>query len=664
LVSQVQVRVDLHLSDELAICGQLVIHIVILFICGQIIILEIVMKCYIPPPGVPTLCTIYYRYMEHLRREGDGDLLTDQLQHCEGNGGEEGLTQHLKHPAGDNYTLYLARQLHSVHTTGLYNDSVLHCQDGNISVNRLIIGLLYSNLATDEIFCLPNKLDLILTGVKIDEVGQELLEILGVDTFNNDENEDNAVEENLDERCEEGFVPGSMVKTELECSPDINVKLEVKNEEEGGLAGGSQSTARFKEKWTCYICKETFRFAEHLTSHALELHNTDRPFQCSYCQFTTKERGQLLRHENIHTRAHQYSCDVCGKSFLDTRDLNNHKTVHTNERNMPCQMCEKSFKSDLYLHRHIKLVHSDSAGEFKCEVCDKVFKTKDYLRRHTKKIHCADPIYFVCSFCGKNFKSASHRKDHEEIHRGEADAECDICGAQVRKRNLERHMKTHSEESEFQCDICAKPLKTAEAFKAHMNSHELPYKCEFCEKAFSTKYSMKSHTVQQHLLKKEADPSKVKVEKPMTKCDQCDYQCATARYMKTHKAVKHDGVLHNCQDCSFTTGDLGSLRSHRRAKHEGVVYSCDICDFKSGYKNNLKNHKAVAHFTVDGRNVPCTPQFSLSKPLPGAAMGHREQTEEKLQFPHPLPGPSADIAREHAIAHSEDKPQFPQHMQF
>ena len=89
----------------------------------------------------------------------------------------------------------------------------------------------------------------------------------------------------------------------------------------------------------------------------------------------------------------------------------------------------------------------------------------------------------------------------------------------------------------------------------------------------------------------------------MTKCDQCDYQCATSRYMKTHKAVKHDGLFHKCQDCQFTTGDLGSLRSHRRAKHEGVVYSCDQCEFKSGYKNNLKNHKAVAHFTVDGLNV-------------------------------------------------------------
>merc|ERR1712179_652846 len=142
------------------------------------------------------------------------------------------------------------------------------------------------------------------------------------------------------------------------------------------------------------------------------------------------------------------------------------------------------------------------------------FKTKDYLNRHHRKVH-SNPIFYVCSFCGKNFKSASHRKDHEEIHRGEADANCEICGAQVRKKNLERHMKTHSDEADFTCDIC--------------------------EKAFSTKYSMKSHTVQQHLLKKETKSPKSKEGKTMFKCNQCGYQCTTSKYMKTHQAVKHDG---------------------------------------------------------------------------------------------------------------------------
>jgi len=210
-----------------------------------------------------------------------------------------------------------------------------------------------------------------------------------------------------------------------------------------------------------------------------------------------------MRHENTHTRANQVSCEICGKSFLDARDLRNHKTVHSDERNMQCEYCDKMFKSDLYLNRHVKLMHSNNpVGEFECKICQKLFKTKDYLNRHNRKVH-GDPKFYVCSFCGKNFKSASHRKDHEEIHRGEADAECEICGAQVRKKNLDRHMKTHSDEADFTCELCAKPLKTIEAFRAHMNSHVLPFKCEFCEKAFSTKYSMKSHTVQQHLLKKE-----------------------------------------------------------------------------------------------------------------------------------------------------------------
>jgi len=530
-------------------------------------------------------------------------------------------THHLQHPESRSYHIHLARQFQSQHVLGLYRNTVLHCVDGIITANRLLIGLLLPHLGTSDIFCLPDKVDLILPDFTSDDMEQKLGKLFCFDDAKG-ENKYTDGNEGLNEDIYDGAIRSDMVKTEITefAQGDINLNLKVedglvkKETESGALQASCVGNAGNIDpiyKWYCYLCQDRFKRVEHLTSHALEQHNTDRPFKCTFCEVTTKEKGQLLRHENTHTRMHQVSCDVCGKSFLDMRDLNNHKTVHSDERNMQCEHCDKCFKSDLYLKRHVKLMHSDSPpGEFKCEVCDKKFKTRDYLYRHEKKIH-RDPVYYVCSFCGKNFKSASHRKDHEEIHRGEADAECEVCGAQVRKKNLERHMKTHSDEADFQCDICAKPLKTVEAFRAHMNSHELPFKCEYCGKGFSTKYSMKSHIVQQHLLKRESD--KPKSDKPMTKCDQCDYQCATSRYMKTHKAVKHEGVFHKCQDCSFTTGDLGSLRSHRRAKHEGVIYSCDQCEFKSGYKNNLKNHKAVVHLTVDGYSLFSKPQTILKE---------------------------------------------------
>jgi len=514
------------------------------------------------------------------------------MLHHQGEGA--GGLKHLQHTEGQGYYVHLAVQLHTLHCAGVYRDTVLHCKDGSVTVNRLLTGFLFPGLADIMVCSLPDKVDLILAGAGVEDVEVKIAKLFEVNGVIDVGHQLKDFDENEASDNDGGF-ESELVKTELtECSPDIDVKEECESED--------LTISSPKYKWSCYICKESFRRAEQLAAHALEQHDTDRPYHCSYCQFTSREKSQLLRHENTHTRAHQVSCDICGKSFLDARDLKNHKTVHSDVRNMGCEHCDKMFKSDLYLKRHIKLMHSNTpGGEFKCEICQKIFKTKDYLNRHERKIH-GEPRYYVCSFCGKNFKSPSHRKDHEEIHRGEANAECEVCGTEVRKKNLERHMKTHSDEADFQCDICAKPLKTVEAFRAHMNSHELPFKCEYCEKAFSTKYSMKSHTVQQHLLKKESNCSKSKIDKPMTKCDQCDYQCSTSRYMKTHKAVKHDGLLHKCDNCQFTTGDLGSLRSHKRAKHEGVVYSCDQCDFKSGYKNNLKNHKAVAHFTVDGCN--------------------------------------------------------------
>jgi len=498
-------------------------------------------------------------------------------------GDEGGGLKLVQHPEGEGYLVHLAGELHSLHCEDLFRDTVIHCKDGIVTMNRMIAGLIFQKI--QHLLSLPDEMNLILPDVYNEEMGSVVAKFFEVNGRRIDEDIHDSDSFEFD-----------FVKTELEeSSPGVDVRMVIKEEYD---VENNETPGKPKYKWSCYICKESFRYAEQLSAHALAQHDTDRPYQCSFCQFTSREKGQLLRHENTHTRAHEFSCELCGKTFLDARDLRNHQTVHSDERNMKCEHCEKSFKSYLYLNRHIKLMHNSSPGElFTCHICAKNFKTKDYLNRHDRKVH-GDPKFYVCTFCGKNFKSASHRKDHEEIHRGEADAECEVCGSQVRKKNLERHMKTHSEDADFQCDICAKPLKTVEAFRSHMRSHELPFKCEFCEKPFSTKYSMKSHIVQQHLLKKERN--KFKEDKPMIKCDQCNYQCSTTRYMKTHKAVKHDGLLHNCPECSFTTGDMGSLRSHKRAKHEGVVYNCDQCDFKSGYKNNLKNHKAVAHFTVDG----------------------------------------------------------------
>lgn len=492
----------------------------------------------------------------------------------------------LKHPQCEDYTSHLLNQLLSLHREDVFHNTIIHLDDGNVTINRLLVGLLFPDVGVIDVFNVPEKVDLFVSDICVEGFQSTLCILL-----NNES--DKLYSENRS--CVDFGNPVTavdFVKPEiLESSPDIHVKLE----------NNIFDSIDQKYKWPCYMCNQSFKRAEQLSFHAMEAHSTDRPYHCSFCEYTAREKSHLLRHERTHTRSNQISCQICDKKFLDSRDLNNHQTVHSNVRDMPCPHCQKMFKSELYLKRHVRLVHTSMLiGIFKCDTCDKSFKTKDYLNRHVRKIH-KNPVLFVCSFCGKKFKSASHRKDHEEIHRGEGDAECELCGAQVRKRNMERHMKTHSETADYQCDICAKPLKTMEALRAHVNSHELPFKCEHCDKAFSTKYSMKSHTVQQHLLKQDDSQhqAKVRTKNKLIQCDICEFQCSTARYMKTHKAVKHEGLLHHCDDCSFSTGDLGSLRNHRKAKHEGVIYACNLCDFRSGYKNNLKNHKAVAHLTVD-----------------------------------------------------------------
>ena len=103
-----------------------------------------------------------------------------------------------------------------------------------------------------------------------------------------------------------------------------------------------------KYKWSCYICKETFKRAVHLCAHSLAQHSTYRPYHCLFCQFTLLEKGQLMKHEDTHTRATQYSCDICRTTFFHLRDLIILKSIHSNERNMQCEYYDKYFKSDVH----------------------------------------------------------------------------------------------------------------------------------------------------------------------------------------------------------------------------------------------------------------------------------------------------------------------------
>ncbi|XP_063836411.1 zinc finger protein 761-like [Ostrinia nubilalis] len=91
-----------------------------------------------------------------------------------------------------------------------------------------------------------------------------------------------------------------------------------------------------------------------------------------------------------------------------------------------------------------------------------------------------------------------------------------------------------------------------------------------------------------------------KKQKPLLKCDVCDYTTTYKNCLKLHK-LGHGGVKPNsCELCDYTTKYPTALNRHMAIKHQSEEqlskmrsspnYKCGTCDYTTYYKWNLNAH--------------------------------------------------------------------------
>ena len=136
-----------------------------------------------------------------------------------------------------------------------------------------------------------------------------------------------------------------------------------------------------------------------------------------------------------------------------------------------CEYCDKLI-SGRSLKQHIEEVHFKILQ--KCPDCGKSY-TRTYLKLHREVVHLKKRE--ECQDCGMSFKVKnlpSHRRySCKGKNKTEMKVMCHLCGKEISKRYLQRHIRTlHTGNAKVQsqyaqCDLCPKRI-----VKWHMKRHQ------------------------------------------------------------------------------------------------------------------------------------------------------------------------------------------------
>ena len=117
-------------------------------------------------------------------------------------------------------------------------------------------------------------------------------------------------------------------------------------------------------------CNKCHKYVRYLDYHMERYHSKEsREHACDLCEYKTKRRDNLLRHERLKH-------NLFNKNF-DSID----RTFENNNRKYKCPECLKIMKTKEEVEDHLLSKH---CTDLVCPKCRKTFKLKQHLKRHFK----------------------------------------------------------------------------------------------------------------------------------------------------------------------------------------------------------------------------------------------------------------------------------------
>ena len=271
----------------------------------------------------------------------------------------------------------------------------------------------------------------------------------------------------------------------------------------------------------CSYCEYSTKFQSTLKGHE-RTHTGEKPFSCKYCDKAFAKKANLQDHERTHTGERPFVCGICNKAFKQKQILKAHEMIHAREnleskKRFCCSFCDYSsdFKSNLVFHERTHTGHKP----FICKVCNKAFAQNGALKVHERS-HTKEKPY-KCNFCEKAFSINSNLRQHELLHTGEKAFKCNMCGkAFAQQIQLKTHKCLHLLEADLNPQETSPARETEKSkTKTCQTSNTKLFKCNLCDKSFADQSTLDIHmwvhpqkVIRNDNLKQESDYIPVPVE--------------------------------------------------------------------------------------------------------------------------------------------------------
>ncbi|XP_069073704.1 zinc finger protein 507 [Pleurodeles waltl] len=326
--------------------------------------------------------------------------------------------------------------------------------------------------------------------------------------------------------------------------------------------------------------------------------NTDRPYRCRLCHYSSGNKGYIKQHLRVHRQRQPYQCPICEHKAEDSKDLESHMINHCKTRMYQCKQCEESFYYKSQLRNHERDQHSlqdaVSAASESSPACNSNVEGKS-----TSEAQSASQKFYKCDVCEYTSISYIGVRNHRRIHNSDKPYRCRICDfATTNMNSLKCHMKRHPQEhqavelmEQYKCSLCGYVCSHPPSLKSHMWKHasDQNYNYEQVNKAINDAISQSSRVqeeTQSSVQDGADDMSESFFQTPENLMSLSELASQTRSEMVTSEEVQKGSILRNVVHISEN-----SLAQPRPSMEYCVLlFCCCICGFESTSKELLMDH--------------------------------------------------------------------------